>query len=96
MGTLTEYRFRYSRPAGGTAEMSREVYDRGHAGAVLLHNHERDTVVLVRQFRSPPMINGEILTSWKLVPGSSTVTCRKPASGAKLGKRPELWLATFG
>lgn len=57
-GTLTEYSFRYRRPDGGTAEISREVYDRGHAAAVLLHNVERDSVVLVRQFRPPALING--------------------------------------
>jgi GDP-mannose pyrophosphatase NudK len=59
-GTLTEYHLRYRRPDGEIAEMSREVYDRGHAGAVLLHHRQRDTVVLVRQFRPPPMINGQM------------------------------------
>jgi nudix-type nucleoside diphosphatase (YffH/AdpP family) len=38
--------------------MSREVYDRGSAGAVLLHNPDKDAVILVRQFRPPPMVNG--------------------------------------
>ena len=57
-GTLTEHTFRYRRPDGSNAEISREVYDRGQAAAVLLHNLERDTVVLVRQFRPPPLING--------------------------------------
>ena len=57
-GTLTEYTFRYRRPGGDVAEMSREVYDRGHAAAVLLHNLDRDTVVLVRQFRPPALLNG--------------------------------------
>lgn len=57
-GTLTEYTFRYRRPGGGTAEISREVYDRGHAAAVLLYNTDRDSVVLVRQFRPPVLING--------------------------------------
>ncbi|WP_337271186.1 NUDIX domain-containing protein [Oryzifoliimicrobium ureilyticus] len=58
-GTLTEYSFQYRKPSGDLAEMSREVYDRGHAAAVLLCNQARDTVVLVRQFRPPAMINGE-------------------------------------
>lgn len=57
-GTLTEYTFRYSKISGNIAEISREVYDRGHAAAVLLHNPVSDMVVLVRQFRPPAMING--------------------------------------
>lgn len=58
-GRLTEYRFRYTRIDGTSAEMSREVYDRGHASAVLLFDSDRDSVVLVRQFRPPPMVNGQ-------------------------------------
>ncbi|HEV7322534.1 MAG TPA: NUDIX domain-containing protein [Ensifer sp.] len=57
-GTLTEYTFQYSKLSGELTEITREVYDRGHAAAVLLHDPERDTVILVRQFRPPAMING--------------------------------------
>jgi GDP-mannose pyrophosphatase NudK len=58
-GTLTEYELMYTKPNGEPAEMSREVYDRGHAAGVLLHDPARDTVVLVRQFRPPPLVNGQ-------------------------------------
>lgn len=58
-GTLTQYEFGYSRPGGELDRMSREVYDRGQSGAVLLYNSERDTVVLVKQFRPTPMVNGD-------------------------------------
>lgn len=57
-GTLTEYRMQYRRFDGSTGEMSREIYDRGSAASVLLHNPDRDTVVLVRQFRPSPLVNG--------------------------------------
>lgn len=57
-GTLTEYRMQYRRLDGTTGEMSREIYDRGSAASVLLHNPDRDTVVLVRQFRPSPLVNG--------------------------------------
>ncbi len=58
-GTLTEYQFRYRRFDGDEAEMRREVYDRGHAAAVLLHNPATDKVILVRQFRPAVMLNGD-------------------------------------
>jgi nudix-type nucleoside diphosphatase (YffH/AdpP family) len=56
-GTLTEYVFRFRRLDGQIAEVSRELYDRGSASSVLLHNPTKDTVVLVRQFRPAPMVN---------------------------------------
>jgi len=57
-GTLTEYRFTYDRRDGSKADISREVYDRGQAAAVLLHDPGNDLVTLVRQFRPPAMVNG--------------------------------------
>lgn len=58
-GSLTQHVFHYRRVDGATEEMSREVYDRGHAASVLLHNPSSDTVILVRQFRPAPMVNGD-------------------------------------
>ncbi len=57
-GTLTQYTFQYSKLSGELTEITREVYDRGHAAAVLLHDPERDMVILVRQFRPPALVNG--------------------------------------
>lgn len=57
-GKLTQYTFQYSKLSGELTEMTREVYDRGHAAAILLHDPERDMVTLVRQFRPPAMVNG--------------------------------------
>jgi ADP-ribose pyrophosphatase len=53
------YRFRHRLHAGGwSKELTREVYDRGMAVAVLLYDPVRDTVVLVEQFRLPAHLAG--------------------------------------
>ncbi len=49
---IDRYRLRHRTFAGGwTGEMIREVFERGHAVAVLLYDPERDQVVLIEQFR---------------------------------------------
>lgn len=49
---LERYRLRHRTFAGGwTDEMTREVFERGHAVAVLPYDPERDEVVLLEQFR---------------------------------------------
>ena len=46
------YRLRHRTFEGGwTREISREIFERGHAAAVLLYDPERDAVVLIEQFR---------------------------------------------
>ncbi len=45
-------RFRLFR-GGWSAPVVREVFERGHAAAVLLYDPDRDRVVLVEQFRAP-------------------------------------------
>src|SRR5262249_48086283 len=46
------YRFRHRLFAGGwSGEMRREVFERGHAVAVLPYDPERDAVVMIEQFR---------------------------------------------
>lgn len=46
------YRLRHRKFDGGwTDEMSREIFERGHAAAVLLYDPPRDRVVLIEQFR---------------------------------------------
>lgn len=46
------YRFKHRLFAGGwSAEIEREVFERGHAAAVLLFDLARDQLVLVEQFR---------------------------------------------
>ncbi|MEQ9814835.1 MAG: NUDIX domain-containing protein [Azospirillaceae bacterium] len=60
-GYFTFFRGRYRRRRrdGGWQEETREVLDRGHGAAILLHDPERDTVVLVRQFRFPAWWTGD-------------------------------------
>ncbi len=50
---IDAYRLRHRTFDGGwTREFSREVFERGHAAAVLLYDPDRDAVVLVEQFRT--------------------------------------------
>jgi len=49
---IDRYRLRHRKFDGGwTDEMTREIFERGHAAAVLLFDPERDAVVLIEQFR---------------------------------------------
>lgn len=49
---VDRYRLRHRLHAGGwSAEMTREVFERGHAAAVLPYDPIRDEVVLIEQFR---------------------------------------------
>jgi ADP-ribose pyrophosphatase len=49
---IDRYRLRHRKFDGDwTDEMTREIFERGHAAAVLLYDPERDTVVLIEQFR---------------------------------------------
>jgi ADP-ribose pyrophosphatase len=49
---IDRYRFRHRLFAGGwSGEVKREVFERGHAVAVLPYDPERDSVVLIEQFR---------------------------------------------
>ena len=58
-GSLTNVTLDYRRRDGMVQRLQREVYDHGSAAAVLLHDPLRDTVLLVRQFRLPPHLNGD-------------------------------------
>jgi ADP-ribose pyrophosphatase len=50
---IDAYRLRHRTFAGGwTREIGREVFERGHAAAVLLYDPGRDAVVLIEQFRT--------------------------------------------
>ena len=50
---LESVRFDYRDRNGEWQSQVREIYQRGHGAAILLHDVERRTVVLVRQFRYP-------------------------------------------
>jgi nudix-type nucleoside diphosphatase (YffH/AdpP family) len=55
---LSEYAFDFRRNDGTWQRQDREVFDRGHAAAVLPIDAERGTVLLVRQFRLPAFLAG--------------------------------------
>jgi nudix-type nucleoside diphosphatase (YffH/AdpP family) len=56
--TLYKVIFDYRRKDGTWIQQIRESYDRGNGAAILLYNNEKDTVVLIRQFRMPSFLNG--------------------------------------
>jgi nudix-type nucleoside diphosphatase (YffH/AdpP family) len=56
--TLRRASFDYQRRDGSWTHQTREAYDRGNGATILLHDPERDTVLLVRQFRYPAYANG--------------------------------------
>lgn len=57
-GTLTSTTFEWRRNDGKWQTMTRDVFDRGNAAAILPYNLKQRTVVLTRQFRLPTYING--------------------------------------
>ena len=64
------YFFRHSLHRGGLSSMiSREVFERGQAGAVLPYDPARDEVVLIRQFRAGSYVAGHHPFTWEAVAG---------------------------
>ncbi|MDI4232032.1 NUDIX domain-containing protein [Bradyrhizobium sp. Arg237L] len=55
---LKSVTFDYRRSDGAWQTLSREVFDRGNAATLLPYNLAARSVVLVRQFRLPPFLNG--------------------------------------
>ena len=55
---LNEVEFDYRRGNGEWQTQKREVFDRGHAAALLPYNLANRTVVLARQFRLPAYLAG--------------------------------------
>ncbi len=67
---VVRYFFRHSLHKGGTSGViSREVFERGQTGAVLLYDPGRDEVVLIRQFRAGAYAAGRHPFTWELVAG---------------------------
>lgn len=64
------YFFRHSLHKGGMSGIiSREVFERGQAGAVLMYDPQRDEVVLIRQFRAGAYVAGHHPWTWEAVAG---------------------------
>jgi ADP-ribose pyrophosphatase len=62
---VDRYTLRHRMHEGGwTGPMTREIFERGHAVAVLLYDPWADSVVLVEQFRMPALTGGK--TAWQI------------------------------
>ncbi|MTC13264.1 ADP-ribose diphosphatase [Providencia stuartii] len=62
---MIEYRFRHRLFEGGwSEEITREVFERGHAGVILPYDSEADKVVLIEQIRLPAIETSQ--TPWLL------------------------------
>ncbi|GGZ27947.1 ADP-ribose diphosphatase [Shewanella indica] len=67
---MEEYRFRHRLFAGGwSEEVSREVFERGHAVVVLPYDPQEDKVVLIEQVRFPALETSESPWLLELVAG---------------------------
>ena len=56
--TLSEVKFDYQLQNGNWIENTWEVLEQGNAAAALLCNVEKQTIILVKQFRLPAFMNG--------------------------------------
>ena len=64
------YFFRHGLFQGGqSGVIKREVFERGHAAAVLPYDPQRDEVVLIRQFRAGAYVAGHHPWTWEIVAG---------------------------
>ena len=67
---VVRYFFRHTLYEGGmSGVISREVFERGHAGGVLMYDPQRDEVVLIRQFRAGAYVAGHHPWVWEVVAG---------------------------
>jgi ADP-ribose pyrophosphatase len=67
---VVRYFFRHGLAQGGISPViSREVFERGQAAAVLLYDPGRDEVVLIRQFRAGAYVAGHHPFCWETVAG---------------------------
>lgn len=72
------YRFRHRLFAGGWSHaVQREVFERGHAVAVLPYDPRRDRVLLIRQVRLPALLAGA--PAWQIEPVAGIIEGDEPA-----------------
>ena len=55
---LNKITYEYLQKDGSWQTQHREAYDRGNGATILLYNRAAATVILTRQFRLPPFVNG--------------------------------------
>ena len=67
---IGRYKFRHGLHQGGQSDvLTREVFERGQAAAVLPYDPRRDEVVLIRQFRAGSYVAGRHAWTWEIVAG---------------------------
>ncbi|MDP1731707.1 MAG: NUDIX domain-containing protein [Devosia sp.] len=90
-GILRKYTFEINHLDGSRQRHEREVYDRGNAAVVLLHDPRRDTIILTRQFRLPVHVSGDkgflIETCAGLLDGDDPETCARKEAEEETGYR---------
>ena len=92
--TLNKVVFDYQNRDGRWSSQARESYDRGNGATVLLYNREKQTVILIRQFRMPSYLNGNsdgllIETCAGLLDGDDPETCVLKEAEEESGIRPK-------
>ena len=80
-GRLDNYRVTHARRDGSEQTVQREVYDHGSAAAVLLFAPGPRTVILTRQFRLPPHLNGD--PAWLIEVPAGLLDGEVPALAAR-------------
>ena len=81
--SLTKYAFDFRRKDGTQELLDREVYDRGEAAAVLPFDEERGTVLLTRQFRLPPYLDGAGDGAWMIEACAGLLDGDSPEQGIR-------------
>ena len=89
---LDAYTIAYTRRDGLTETLIREVHDHGHGACVLPYDAARRTVLLVKQFRLPALLNGLDSDMIEVCAGRSTATIQPNAPGARPGRN---WASGF-
>src|SRR5690349_2648648 len=80
-GRLDLHEVDHVRRDGTRQTVHREVYDHGSAAAVLMFAPDQRTVILTRQFRLPPHLNGD--PAWLIEAPAGMLDGDGPAEAAR-------------
>ena len=98
-GRFDNYEVTHARRDASMQTVRREVYDHGSAAAVLLYAASTGTVILTRQFRLPPHLNGD--PAWMIEAPAGMLDGEAPAIAAhreaveETGYEPEAMVFLF-